>query len=162
MLFTRQHSSAGKQASDARSLPCLAIVSASVINWWPVSICLSSVGSRSGQYGLPGFVDHGSYGGSNPSDRMPAKIHVSMKNARKETGIPASDKLLALGPITASGPEDQAIFEQQVFSDKPAPRQAESPDVESLRSLLKANLSREKASPALIQRIRSRMHENKE
>jgi len=93
---------------------------------------------------------------------MPAQIHVSMKNARKETGIPASDKLRALSPITANGPEDQVIFDHQVFSDKPAPRQPESPDVESLRSLLKANLSREKASPALIQRIRSRMHENKE
>jgi len=162
MLFTRQHSTAGKQASDARSFPCLALVSASVINWWSVSICPSSVGSRSGQYGLPGFVDSDSDGGSNPSDRMLAQIHVSMKNARKETGIPASDKPRALGPLTANGPEDQVIFDHQVFSEKPAPRQPESPDVESLRSLLKANLSREKASPALIQRIRSRMHENKE
>ncbi len=162
MLFTRQHSIVGKQASNARSLSWSALVSASVKNWWPLSICLSAVGNRSGQYGLPGFVDNGSYWGSTPSDRMPAQIHVSMKNARKETGIPVSDKLRALGPITANGPEDPAIFEHHVFSEKPAPRQPESPDVESLRSLLKANLSREKASPALIQRIRSRMHENKE
>ncbi|MBC7777694.1 MAG: hypothetical protein H7246_19825 [Phycisphaerae bacterium] len=162
MLFTRQHSSVGKQASDARSLPILAFVTASVKNWRPISICLSAVGSRSRQYGMPGFVDKGDCGGSKPCDRMSAQTHVSMKNARKETGLPVSDKIRALGPLNADSPSDPAIFEHQIFSDKPAPRQPESPDVESLRSLLKANLSREKASPALIQRIRSRMHENKE
>ena len=156
MLFTRQHSIVGKQASNARSLSWSALVSASVKNWWPLSICLSAVGNRSGQYGLPGFVDNGSYWGSTPSDRMPAQIHVSMKNARKETGTPASDKL------RVTGPEDQALFTDQIFAALPSPRQPESPDVESLRSLLKANLSREKASPALLQRIRSSMQENKE
>ncbi len=156
MLFTRQRSSTGQQATIACFLPCLNLVSASAINWSPISICLSAVGSRSRQYGIPGVVGKGRYGGSNPSDRTPAQIHVSMKNARNETGIPASDK------PRVSGPEDSALFEHKVFAEKPAPRKPESPDVESLRSLLKANLSREKASPALIQRIRSRMHENKE
>jgi hypothetical protein len=88
---------------------------------------------------------------------MPAQIKVRMKNARKETGIPASDKLQG-----TSGPEDQVLsFEDQVFSTPPSPRQPESPDVESLRSLLKANMTREKASPALLERIRSRMQEDK-
>lgn len=162
MLFTRQRFIAGQQASDARSLSWLALVSASVINRSPVSICLSAVGSRSGQYGQPGIVDLGTCRGSNPSDKTPTQIHVSMKNARKETGIPASDKLRVNDPLTANGPQDQANSEQQIFAEKPAPRQPESPDVESLRSLLKANMSREKASPALIQRIRSRMQDSKE
>jgi hypothetical protein len=86
---------------------------------------------------------------------MPAQIHFFMKIARKETGLPASDKLLANGPV------NPALYEDQVFSEKPGSRQPESPQVESLRSLLKANMTREKASPALIERIRSRMHENK-
>ena len=161
MLFTRQHSFAGKQALGVCSLAGLTAVSTTVKNWYPVRICPNPVGSRGGRYGMPGFADNGSCTGSNPNDRMPAQTHVSMKNARKETGLPASDKTRDLGPINAISPDDQAFFEHQVFSDKPAPRQPESPDVESLRSLLKANLSSEKASPALIQRIRSRMHENK-
>ena len=161
MLFTSQRSSAGQQAANARSLSCLALVSESVINWSPIFICQSAVGSRRWQYGLPGYGDFGCSGGSIPSDRTPAQINVRMKNTRKETGVPASDKLRPHGPLPAYSPDDQALFENQVFNEKPAPRQPESPDVESLRSLLKANLSREKASPALIQRIRSRMHENK-
>ena len=155
MLFTRQRSSTGQQASFVCSLPSLNLVSASAINWSPISICLSSVGSRSRQCGIPGACGKGIYGGSNPGVRTPAQIHVSMKNARNETGIPVSDK------SRVNGPEDPTLSNDQVFAEKPAPRQPESPDVESLRSLLKANLSREKASPALIQRIRSRMHENK-
>ncbi|MFN0214012.1 MAG: hypothetical protein ACKVT2_07125 [Saprospiraceae bacterium] len=162
MLFTRHRSIAGQQASTgARSLAWLTLITRAVINRSPVSICLSSVGSRSGQYGQPGFVGNDNPRGSNPCDKTLTQIHVSMKNARKETGIPASDKLRVSDPLNPNGPQDQAIIEQQVFAEKPAPRQPESPDVESLRSLLKANISREKASPALIQRIRSRMQEDK-
>lgn len=162
MLFTRHRFTAGQQASsDARSLPWLALASATAKNWSPISICQSAVGSRSGQYGLPGIEGNGRFGSSNPSDKTPAQIHVSMKNARKESGQPASDKFRPNGPLTAENPEDQATFEHKVFAEKPAPRQPESPDVELLRSLLKANLSREEASPALLQRIRSRMHEHK-
>ncbi len=162
MLFTRQRSSAGQQVLDTCPLPWLALVSKSVINWSPVSICPSMVGSHSWQYGLPGFVDQDKYGSSIPSDRTPAQNHVSMKNTRKETGLPASDKLRPQGPISTNSPEDQNLFEHQVFTEKPAPRQPETPDVESLRSLIKANMSREKASPALLQRIRSSMQEHKE
>jgi hypothetical protein len=81
-----------------------------------------------------------------------------MKNARKETGISAADKVR---PHTTTDSQDSTLLENLVFSQKPEPRQPESPDVESLRSLLKANLSREKASPALLQRIRGDMQENK-
>ncbi|MFN0036891.1 MAG: hypothetical protein ACKVUS_17685 [Saprospiraceae bacterium] len=85
-----------------------------------------------------------------------------MKNTRKETGISASEKPRVNGPLPPHSPEDQTLFENRFFAEKPAPRQPESPDVESLRSLLKANISREKASPALLQRIRSRVQENRE
>jgi len=86
---------------------------------------------------------------------MPAQIHFYMKIARKETGLPASDKLQVNGPV------NPALYENQVFSEKPGSRQPESPQVESLRSLLKANITRKKASPALIERIRNKMQENK-
>ncbi len=155
MSFTRQHSTAGQQAFNASSFLGLTQCSASVINWSPAFICPSSVGSRCGQCEVPGNGTFDSLRSSNPSDSMPAQIHFYMKIARKETGVSVSDKL------RANGPQDPTLFEDQVFAEKPVSRQPESPDVESLRSLLKANLSREKASPALIQRIRSQMHENK-
>lgn len=155
MSFTSQRSFAGKQTSKVSSSNGLVLCSESVINWSPVSICPSVVGSHSWQYGLPGFGAMDPYCSSNISDSTPAQIHVSMKNARKATGSLASDK------HRVSLPEDQALFEDQIFSAPPSPRQPESPEVESLRSLLKANMTREKASPALIERIRSRMNEEK-
>jgi hypothetical protein len=162
MSFTSQRSFAGQQAADARSLPCMVLVSTSAMNWSPVSICLSPVGNRCWQYGLPGVVNLDLFRGSKPSNRMPAQIQVRMKNARKETGVQASDKSKVHDSLMANTPSDPTIFENQVFVTPPSPRQPESPEVESLRSLLKANLTRETASPALLQRIRSRMHENKE
>lgn len=93
---------------------------------------------------------------------MMAQIHVRMKNARKEPGVQASDKSKVYDSLMATPPTDSTIFDNQIFVTPPSPRQPESPEVESLRSLLKANLTRETASPALLQRIRSRMHENKE
>lgn len=161
MLFTRQLSSAGQPALQDGSLSWLTSVSKFVINWRPLWICPSSVGSRSGQFGQPGFSDFGNRIGSTPSGWMQAQNHVSMKNTRKESGMPASDKLRAQGPLSASNPDDPGSVENQVFFEKPTPRPPESPDVESLRSLLKANMTQEKASPALLQRIRSKMHEHK-
>lgn len=155
MSFTSQRSFAGKQTLKVRSSNGLVLCSESVINWSPVSICPSVVGSHSWQYGLPGFGAMDPYCSSNISDSTPAQIHVSMKNARKATGSLASDKL------RVSLPDDQALFEDQIFAAPPSPRQPESPDVESLRSLLKANMPREKASPALLERIRSRMPDDK-
>ncbi len=161
MSFTRQHFTAGQQALRASSFSGLTTYSASVKNWSPTSICPSSVGSRSGQCEAPGFGILGNPGSSNPSDSMPAQIHFNMKIARKDTGIPASDKHQVTDPFVSGNPADAIPVENAVFFEKPAPRQPESPDVESLRSLLNANLPRETASPALLQRIRSRMHDQK-
>ena len=155
MSFTSQHSTVGQQAFGASSFSCLTLSSVSEINWWPASICPDPVGSRGRQCEAPGIGTKGSDGGSKPSDSMPAQIHFYMKIARKETGLPASDKLQVNGPV------NPALYENQVFSEKPGSRQPESPQVESLRSLLKANITRKKASPALIERIRNKMQENK-
>lgn len=161
MSITSQHSISGQQASDARSFSCLALISASVINWQPVSICPSQVGSRGRQYGLPGSEEVVRNECSKPSGSMPAQIYFSMKNAHKLTGRPDSDKLQFNDPIVANNPAEPAVFEHGIFSQRSVPRPPESPEVESLRSLLKANLSKEKASPALLERIRSGMLENK-
>jgi len=161
MSITSQHSISGQQASDARSFSCFALVSESVINWQPLSICPSPVGSRGRQYGLPGFDKVVRSECSKPSDSMPAQIYFSMKNAHKLTGRPDSDKLQFNDPLVANTPAEPAVFEPTIFSQRSAPRPPESPEVESLRSLLKANLSREKASPALLERIRIGMQESK-
>lgn len=159
MFFTRQHTTAGQQTNFVRSQSFSALGPASANNWFPISICLGSAGARSRQYGLPGLEVFGCWDGSKPSDSVPAQIFFSMKNARKATGITVSDQF---GPQTPATPDDKALFENQIFSQKPTPRQPESSDVESLRTLLKAKLSHEKASPALLQRIRSQMQEPKE
>jgi hypothetical protein len=87
---------------------------------------------------------------------MPAQILVSMKNARKSSGIAASDK------FQVASTNDQVSTENVVFAPKPGPRKPESPEVESLRALLKSNLSRETAPQALLERIRSRMHDHRD
>ena len=161
MLLTSQRFTAGQQAVNARPLPMFP-VAVFVINWPSVSIRSSVVGTHCGRYGLPGIVGESIYGGSKPSDGTSAQNHVIMKNIRKQTGITASDKARVSLPVLTDNPQDLVLFDNQVFAEKPAPRQPESPDVESLRSLLKANISREKASPALLQRIRIRAQEHKE
>ena len=162
MSFTSQRSFAGQQAFRASSLSSFAPVSESEMNWRPTSIGQSAVGSRCWPCGMPGSAVPGKDESSKPSDRMPAQINVRMKNARKATGQSVSDKFPVNGLQMMVTPDDSTRYENQVFAEPSAPRQPESPEVESLRSLLKANLPSEKASPALLQRIRSRMHENKE
>ncbi len=162
MSLTRQRSITRQQAANAGFISCCTLVSSSVINWSPVFICPDSVGSRSGQYGKPGFGDLYAQENSKLNDRTPAQIHIRMKNSRKETGLPASDKLRAYVPTPANCPADQVMIDSPVFTATSTPRSPESPAVESLRSMLKANLPSEKASPALLPRIRSRMHDHKE
>jgi len=156
MFFTRQRITTGQQATNARSLPLMRLVSGTEQNWSPAAICPRPVGSRSRLCGLPGLGVVGQDGGSKACAIPLAQILFSMKHARNESGVPASDK------ARVSAPDDQVLLDNPVFSQKPDPRNPESPDVESLRSLLKANLPRESASPALLQRIRSRTQEHKD
>lgn len=158
MSFTRQHFTAGQQASVACSFPWLIRSAESANHWLPALICPGSVGTRSGQCEQPGSGVSDWPGGSTPGGKMQAQILVSMKNARKTSGIAASDKF----EVANISPNDQVTNENVIFSQKPGPRQPESPEVESLRALLKANLSRETASQALLERIRNRMHEHRD
>jgi hypothetical protein len=158
MSFTRQHFTAGQQASVACSFPWSKRSTESANHWLYASICPGSVGTRSRQCVQPGSGVSCWPGGSTPSSKMPAQILVSMKNARKSSGMAASDKL----QIASVSPTDTVVIENQVFSPKASHRKPESPEVESLRALLKANLSRETAPQALLERIRSRMHDHRD
>jgi hypothetical protein len=161
MFFTSQRSNTGQQAQVAGSLSLPLYTRQAAQNWLRIAICPCPVGNRCGQYAQPGLFGKSRPTGSKSVDGARAQIQVNMKNARKVNGVQASDKLR---PNTAPFPDttiDNALFEHQVFAEKPAPRQPESPEVESLRSLLKANISREKASPALMERIRSKMQDSK-
>ncbi len=162
MSFTSQRFSTGQQAQGARSFPSLALVSESEINWQSIAIGQNTVGNRCWPCGWPGSAGFGERGGSKPSGKTPAQKQVSMKNARKAIGDSVSDKRQVNDSLVNYNPEDRNLFENPIFTESPAPRKPESPEVELLRSLLKANLTSEKASPALMQRIRSRMHEHKE
>ena len=159
MSFTRQYSIAGPQNPLFCSFPINGSDALSANHRSFVSISNLPAGNRGMLYDMPGFVDGSRSESSTTCSRMSAQTYVSMKNARKAGGLQASDKTLAMDPILPNVSEDQQLLENRLFSEKPSPRQPESPEVESLRSLLKASLSREKASPALLQRIRSRMHE---
>lgn len=80
-----------------------------------------------------------------------------MKNEQKATSIGISDMGDAIPNIN---PEAIESLENPTLSHPPAPRQPESPEVELLRSVLKANMPRETASPALLKRIKDRIQEH--
>ncbi|MDX1910490.1 MAG: hypothetical protein SFV22_03340 [Saprospiraceae bacterium] len=161
MFFTSQRSTTGQQAQVARSLRSPLFTRNSAINWSRIWICSGTAGNRCEQYAQPGLFGKSSPAGSKPVDGASAQIQVNMKNARKVNGVPAGDKLQSNTAPFPNNPADTPIFDPQIFAEKPAPRQPESPEVESLRSLLKANMTREKASPALMERIRNKMQDPK-
>jgi hypothetical protein len=161
MFFTRQNTSAGPLAIFANTLPLLSDSSESVWNSFSALICPSPVGNRGGQCRKAGFVAPDKRGGSKPHSRALAQHFFDMKNAQKATGIGASDRVSLGDAIPNINPETIEFSENPTFSHPPAPRQPESPEVESLRSVLKANMPRETASPALLKRIKSRIQEHK-
>ncbi|MCC7465248.1 MAG: hypothetical protein IT261_03210 [Saprospiraceae bacterium] len=158
MSFTRQHFTAGQQASVACSFPWLIRSTESANHWQFAFICPGSVGTRSGQCEQPGSGVSSWPGGSTPGGKMPAQFFVSMKNARKTSGIAVSDKF----EVANISPNDPVNHENPVFAQKPGPRPPDSPEVASLRALLKANLSRETAPKALLERIRNRIHDHRD
>lgn len=86
-----------------------------------------------------------------------------MKHERKHQGAFAIDVTLAElgtpGSAAPTQPEDLPINAEAVFNTLPSPRQPETPEEESFRRFLKTHLPRHKASPALLQRIRSTIQE---
>lgn len=162
MSFTRQHITAGQQASIARSFFYSTTPAAFAMNRSLVSICPDSVGSRSRQYEAPGACLISLIEGSKPSDDVPTQIQFTMKITGKSTGTAASDKQAVNQARIHIQDTSPSTNEPAILAENPSHRTPESPEVESLRSLLKANLDRLSASPALIERIRSGMHSSKD
>lgn len=106
---------------------------------------------------VPGMDKDGCERNQQSRMAMLAQNHFTMKNARKQLGeIAAIDAVLINpSPIVSDTPDALPLFENAIFHEKPRPRQPESPDTESFRSWLKASTPRHKASPALLERIRT-------
>jgi hypothetical protein len=162
MLFTSQYFTIGQQENTTCS-SFRTVSSMYVQNWQASSIVHALVGTQSERCTLPGSGDN-----KTDRDRMSdadllAQNFFTMKNAHKQLGEIASTDATQInpGPIVSDNLDSLPLFENQIFHEKPLSRQPESPDTESFRSWLKTNTPRHKASPALLERIRSITHEDK-
>lgn len=162
MTLTRPYITAGQQASNAYSFSYSTPSTAFAKNRSLVFICPDSVGSRSRQYEAPGACWIGPIESSKPSDDVPTQIQFTMKITGKSTGTAVSDKQAVNQARIHTQDTSPGAIQPAILAESPTHRTPESPEVESLRSLLKANLERLSASPALVERIRSRMHSSKD
>lgn len=123
--------------------------------------CCVPVGARMQQIGCSGFATAGMMCGSKPDHGTSAKNVLTMKNSLKSTGNLAAKQGIAASSYSTSPAgiepkaDDQSFTEKKLFHKKPTPRLPESPEEESFRHFIQSNLPRPKASPALLQRIRS-------
>ena len=122
------------------------------------------VGSQSERCDLPGSASEDA-SGSKPWQEMRAQTPRIMKHERKHQGAFANNVNNAAatpGSAAPAQPDDIMPTTETIFSNPPAPRQPETPEEESFRRFLKTHLPRHKASPALIQRIRSHIQEDRQ
>jgi hypothetical protein len=155
MSITSQRFAVGQWVATATRSSFPASVAEFVINWHFAFLRPSPVGTRSRRCEMPGYATEARKSGSKPSGETKTQNHSSMKNARKQLGTDTAANYpsgVPQPPITTNA-DDFSLIENDAFSHKPEPRQPESPDAESFRSLLKTNLPRHQASPTLLQRI---------
>jgi hypothetical protein len=90
---------------------------------------------------------------------MATQSFFHMKNLRNQQGNDAAASQRNGIPNSNTPPEpfmdEFTRLEEKVFSENPSPRIPESPEEESLRLFLKTHIAHHKASPALIERIKS-------
>lgn len=157
MSLTVQRLIAGQQAADAGSRVCFPTVQSVYYNWQ--TVCTSSPeGNRQGWCGASGYMGMDNMTGRKPGSKTLAQKRFTMKNTSKEQGYNglAQHRTGLSNPATPQVSFDEfASFDEHSFAEKPTPRTPESPEEESFRSLIKTHLPRHKASPALLQRIRS-------
>ena len=162
MFFTSQNFSLGQQ--DAYSCPSPRLVFSPYEKNWPSTFIGSErVGTSSERCSWLGGRENIDDCKRKSDVELLAQNLFSMKNARKQLGeIAAKDATqINPGPIVSDNPDALPLFENQIFHEKPRPRQPESPDAESFRSWLKTNSPKHKASPALLERIKSIIHDDK-
>lgn len=161
MLFTSQYLDPRQQvASSACSLPCPTDVRPGSFSQ-PVSR-LILVGSQNEQAALPGPAPEDT-NGSNPRRAELAQIPHVMKNARKHPDFFVDAKAAgATGSMAPKPQTEETLNPSQTTPTTPAgPREPEAPEIESFRHFLKARLPLHKASPALSQRIRNAIQDDK-
>lgn len=162
MLFTSQYFVPGQQLG---SYPCSRPCPTDVPADRQVVSRLILVGSQSERCDLPGAASEDA-SGSKPWQEMRAQTPRIMKHERKHQGAFANN-VDATGTATPGSaapaqPDDLQPTAETIFGNPPAPRQPETPEEESFRRFLKTHLPRHKASPALIQRIRSTIQEDRQ
>jgi hypothetical protein len=146
-----------RESASFRSRPNL-LTPSSDSNWLPV-FDMVRAGNPSVHNGAPGEGFEDSFRGSTPAERASTQNFFTMKNPRKQQGTIAHQRAEMPVQTISDTVEDFALLNEKVFSTPPSPRQPESPDEESFRSLLKSNLPNHRASSELLQRIRSSISE---
>jgi hypothetical protein len=157
MFFTGQRLIAGQQAihfaGSRSSLPA----SQSAPSYWQYVTVSELAGTRSALYCMPGSPMPVVMSGSKPGSKTTAQFHLTMKNVRKQQDTAIGQHRTGVSNLIAPPDnfDESGQLENTIFAEKQAHRKPESPEEESFRSLLKANLPRHKASPALLLRIKN-------
>ncbi|MBU6340183.1 MAG: hypothetical protein KGS48_01705 [Bacteroidetes bacterium] len=165
MSFTRSTFFAGQQAQTTHCSDRVSLNGITEKNW-RLNVYPAAVGNPGRQAAAPGCCRFANADCSKTGKQMGTQSLYYMKNQSIQPGfdpIAVSQNGNAI-QNTPNEPinEEIELIEKKVFSTPPAPRVPESPEVESLRMLLKSNLSRHSASPALKERIRlSMLSENR-
>jgi hypothetical protein len=158
MFLTSLRLFAGKQESVSfRSRPDL--LNPSSESYWLPVFNMARAGNPSICSGVPGEGPGDSFPGSTPVERASAQKFFTMKNPRKQQSAIAHQRAEIPVKTISDNIEDRALLNEKVFSTPPSPRQPESPEEESFRTLLKSNLPNHRASSELLQRIRSSISE---
>jgi hypothetical protein len=164
MFFTGQRLIAGQPANlFAGSRPCLPNPQ-SANSYWQTVLVSDLVGTPSVQYSMPGSVYMVAMPGSKPGSKTMAQFHLTMKNVRKQQDSAIGQHKTGVSSLIAPPDhfDESGELENAIFAEKHTPRKPESPEEESFRSLLKANLPRHKAAPALLLRIQNSIQRIKE
>jgi hypothetical protein len=162
MLFTSQFFTTKQQAVTSCSTPN-PVFAVREKNWYNMSVVLAPVGTPAERHNMPGTSNAATMCDRTFVCETLTQKLFTMKNARKQLGEMASNEASSYnpGPIATESFDTLPLFEHPIFHEKPQARQPEAPDTESFRSWLKSNTPHQKASPALLERIRSITHEDK-
>jgi hypothetical protein len=154
MLFTSQKMTSYAQSASSDASVAIAAVISSPATGYPVSETCP-VGTRTmDEDGYACSVNAPSMATEQQRWKFLTQINSNMKDARKQITAIAAHPTPGT-PSVKLHHDDDLNLDNDVFSKAPAPRQPESPEQETLRSFLKHQLPRYKASQALSNKIRS-------
>lgn len=125
------------------------------ISCWRSLHLSASEGNRSEGYDLPGCIMN-CMAGSRSGDHTLAQTFITMKSPRKQNSNTAGTVRTGI-PFTADLGNEDALprYPKQLISENGSPREIPLPEEESFRTFLNSRLSKQKASQALKDKIRS-------